>query len=92
MNILFSRTAWEQYLTWQREDAKLLTRINDLLKAIQREPFAGIGKPEPLRQNLKGFWSRRINGEHRLVYRVVGKDSKTQRIEVIACRFHYGQK
>ena len=89
MNILFSNTAWQQYLTWQSQDPKILERIHELLKAIQRDPFTGIGKPEPLRQNLKGFWSRRINKEHRLVYRIVGKQNEIQRVEVLTCLFHY---
>ena len=89
MNILFSNTVWQQYLTWQSQDPKILERIHELLKAIQRDPFTGIGKPEPLRQNLKGFWSRRINKEHRLVYRIVGKQNEIQRVEVLTCLFHY---
>lgn len=89
MNVLFSKTAWEQYLNWQEEDSKIVERIHHLIKAIQREPFKGIGKPEPLRQNLKGYWSRRITSEHRLVYRIVGSSKEEQRIEVLTCRFHY---
>lgn len=89
MNILFSNTAWQQYLTWQNQDPKILERIHELLKAIQRDPFTGIGKPEPLRQNLKGFWSRRISKEHRIVYRIVGKQNEIQRVEVLTCLFHY---
>ena len=89
MNILFSNSAWQQYLSWQSEDTKIIERINELLKAVQRDPFKGIGKPEPLRQNLKGFWSRRITREHRLVYRIVGSDKASQRIEVLSCKFHY---
>ncbi|MEQ8713767.1 MAG: Txe/YoeB family addiction module toxin [Cyclobacteriaceae bacterium] len=89
MNILFSKTAWAQYLDWQEEDEKIILRIHELLKAISRDPFKGIGKPEPLRQSLKGYWSRRINSEHRLVYRIVGKVGEGQRIEVLTCRYHY---
>ena len=89
MKILFSETAWKQYVNWQKEDQKILNRINDLLKTIQRDPFKGIGKPEPLKQNLKGFWSRRINSEHRLVYKIIGKKGEEQRIEVLSCKFHY---
>ena len=89
MNILFSKTAWDQYLVWQREDAKVVERIHELLKIIQRDPFRGIGKPEPLRQSLQGYWSRRINSEHRLVYRIVGKQDEGQRIEILTCRYHY---
>lgn len=87
MNVLFSNTAWNEYLSWQTEDQNTIERINLLIKSTQRDPFKGIGKPEPLRQNLKGFWSRRITKEHRLVYRIVGSDSK--RIEIISCKFHY---
>lgn len=89
MNILFSRTAWAQYLHWQNTDEKIVERIHELIKAIQRDPFKGIGKPEPLRQNLSGFWSRRINREHRLVYRVVGGKREIRRIEILTCKFHY---
>ena len=70
MKILFSANAWEDYLFWQRTDHRTLQRINRLIKAIQREPFAGPGKPEPLRHALSGYWSRRIDHEHRLVYKV----------------------
>ncbi|MBB3696315.1 Txe/YoeB family addiction module toxin [Flammeovirga yaeyamensis] len=89
MNILFSKTAWQQYLFWQTEDKKITLRIHELIKNIQRDPFKGIGKPEPLRQNLTGFWSRRINSEHRLIYRIVGKKNEGQRIEIISCQYHY---
>ncbi len=84
MDIQFTHAAWEDYLYWQKQDRKKLERIHLLLKAIQREPFAGEGKPEPLKFDLKGFWSRRIGHEHRLVYRVLD-----DRIFVIACRYHY---
>jgi len=89
MNILFSKAAWQQYLHWQSEDEKIVIRINTLIKEIQRDPFKGIGKPEPLRQNYSGFWSRRITKEHRLVYRIVEDSKKVKRIEVLTCRFHY---
>lgn len=91
MNILFSKTAWEQYLNWQKEDPKIVVRIHELLKVIQRDLFKGIGKPEPLRQNLKGYWSRRLNSEHRLIYRIVGKKDEGQRVEVLTCRYHYNK-
>jgi len=77
--------AWEDYLYWQREDPKILKEINDLIEECQRHPFAGTGKPEPLKNNLTGFWSRRINKVHRLVYLPEDKA-----IYVVACRFHYG--
>lgn len=76
--------AWEDYVYWQSADKKNLRRINQLLKDIVRSPFEGIGKPEPLKGNLTGFWSRRIDDEHRLIY-VVEEES----IVVIACRGHY---
>lgn len=84
MDIQFTQAAWEDYLYWQKQDRKKLERIHLLLKAIQREPFSGEGKPEPLKFDLKGFWSRRIDHEHRLVYRV-----QEGRMIVIACRYHY---
>lgn len=84
MELCFSKTAWEDYLYWQQNDFKLLTRINELIKDIQRQPFTGIGKPEPLKFALKGYWSRRINHEHRLVYKV---ENKT--IYIAQCRYHY---
>ncbi len=84
MNLIFSSKAWDDYLYWQQMDKKTIKRINDLIKDIKREPFSGIGKPEPLKHNLTGFWSRRITGEHRLVYRVSDKG-----LEIAACRFHY---
>ena len=77
--------AWEDYLYWQKEDMKILEEINDLLEECHRHPFTGTGKPEPLRNNLTGFWSRRITKEHRLVY--LPEDNA---IYVLACRFHYG--
>lgn len=89
MNILFSNTAWQQYQFWQKEDEKIISRINILIKEIQRDPFIGIGKPEPLRQNYKGFWSRRITREHRLVYRIKEDANKVKRIEILICQFHY---
>ncbi len=70
MKLTFSEHAWEEYLYWQRSDKKVLRRINLLIKEIQRTPFEGIGKPEPLKHGLAGYWSRRINDEHRLVYKI----------------------
>lgn len=80
----FSDHAWDDYLYWQQADRKLLKRINDLIKAIERDPFQGVGKPEPLRHALAGFWSRRINDEHRIVYRVEGDV-----LLIAECRYHY---
>ena len=70
MRLIFSEHAWEDYLFWQKNDRKVLARINTLIREIQREPFGGIGKPEPLRHALAGYWSRRIDDEHRIVYKV----------------------
>jgi len=83
--VTFHPKAWDQYLYWQKQNKKLVTRINELLKNISRNPFEGIGKPEPLRGNLKGYWSRRIDQEHRLVYKIEKKDS----LIAVQCRFHY---
>lgn len=88
MRLVFASQAWEDYLHWQAEDHKVLVRINTLLKEITRDPFRGTGKPEPLSGNLSGWWSRRITGEHRLVYRVIGK-GETQALEVAQVRYHY---
>ncbi len=88
MRILFTEDAWGDYLFWQATDAKVLGAINDLIKDIKRDPFKGLGKPEPLKHALQGWWSRRITAEHRLVYRVVGKGA-TQQIEIVQCRYHY---
>ena len=82
--LLWDEAGWEDYLFWQVNDKKILFRINDLIKDTQRNPFTGIGKPEPLRGNLSGCWSRRINEEHRLVYMV-----KEDCIYILQCRFHY---
>ncbi|HEX2605732.1 MAG TPA: Txe/YoeB family addiction module toxin [Flavisolibacter sp.] len=84
MDLVFQSRAWEDYLYWQQQDKKILIRINDLIKDCCRSPFQGIGKPEPLKGNYSGCWSRRITDEHRLVYTV--KDNK---IHILQCRFHY---
>jgi toxin YoeB len=70
VKLIFSERAWEDYLFWQHTDRKILQRINTLIKEIQRTPFEGIGKPEPLKHSLSGYWSRRITDEHRIVYKV----------------------
>ena len=88
MKLVFSSAAWEDYVAWQGEDRKTLERINALIKESLRDPFRGTGKPEPLGGNLSGWWSRRINREHRLVYRVTGS-GETQALEVAQCRYHY---
>ncbi len=84
MRIIWTSTAWTDYLYWQSTDKKKLKRINELIKATLRDPFNGIGKPESLKHDLKGFWSRRIDSEHRLVYAY-----KENELEIIACRYHY---
>lgn len=84
MKILFADKAWEDYLHWQSNDPQILKRVNELIKDIQRSPYKGIGKPEPLRHALSGYWSRRITDEHRLVYRV---ESST--LLIAQMRFHY---
>jgi toxin YoeB len=84
MKIVFTQSAWQDYLWFQEHNRSLLKRINDLIKDAQRSPFRGLGKPEPLRGELSGCWSRRINAEHRLVYSV----SQTE-LTIISCRFHY---
>jgi toxin YoeB len=88
VKIVFWPSAWQDYLHWQAEDAKILARLNELIKECTRTPFRGIGKPEPLGGNLAGWWSRRINQEHRLVYRVSGKGD-AQALEIAQCRYHY---
>ena len=84
MKITLTLTAWEDYLYWQSIDKSKLKRINELIKAITREPFKGIGNPEALKHDLQGFWSRRIDSEHRLVYQV-----QENTLCIIACRYHY---
>ncbi len=86
MNKTWAPEAWEDYLWWQTQDRKTLRRINALIKDIDRNGIAeGIGKPEPLKGELSGFWSRRIDDQHRLVYRVAGND-----LQIASCRTHYG--
>jgi toxin YoeB len=82
--IVFTDEAWSEYLVWQRTDRKILQRLNGLIEATARDPFVGIGKPEPLRGDWRGFWSRRIDDVHRLVYEVQGYD-----LVVAQCRYHY---
>jgi len=84
MQLVFSSKSWEEYLYWQETDPKRLRRINQLLKEVMREPLAGIGKPEPLQHAFRGYWSRRIDGEHRMVYKVVG-----DQLWIAQLRFHY---
>jgi toxin YoeB len=84
MKYIFVDESWEDYLYWQKTDKKILRKINSLIKDISRNPFAGIGKPEPLRYKYQGYWSRRIDSEHRLIYAV-----KDNEILIAKCRFHY---
>ena len=84
MKLIFSEQAWEDYLYWQKTDKKLLERINTLIKYISRSPFEGVGKPEPLKNALSGYWSRRINDEHRIVYKI--SDGS---VVIAQLRFHY---
>ena len=88
MKLVFSDQAWEDYLHWQAADTNTLERLNGLIKECVRSPYTGTGKPEPLRGNLKGWWSRRITIEDRLVYRVSGKGEDPQ-LEIAQCRLHY---
>lgn len=84
MNLKFTKEAWEDYLFWQKNNKTTLKRINELIRDTIRSPFDGLGKPEPLRFELAGFWSRRIDIEHRLIYRI-----NHNTLEIISCRFHY---
>jgi len=84
MKYIFTEESWEDYIYWQRTDRRMVQRINALLKDIARAPFRGLGKPEPLKYKYRGFWSRRIDGEHRLIYQV-----KEDEIRIAKCRFHY---
>ena len=84
MNLVFATNAWEDYTYWQQTDKKILKRINLLIKEIKREPFKGIGEPEPLKYNWSGYWSRRITLEHRLVYKVTDNS-----VLIAQCRYHY---
>ena len=84
MKLIFATKAWEDYLYWQKTDKKVLKRINTLIKDIKREPFEGIGKPEPLKHALSGYWSRRINDEHRIVYKIYQES-----LLVAQVRYHY---
>ena len=84
MELIFLSPGWEDYLYWQKVDKKILKKINELIRQCQRMPFEGMGKPEPLKGNLSGWWSRRINHEHRLVYRV-----ENDSLYILQCRKHY---
>jgi toxin YoeB len=84
VKLVFSKNAWEDYLFWQKTDSKIFCRVNELIRDIQRNTYQGIGKPEPLRHNLSGWWSRRINSEHRFVYKI-----EDDSILIAQLRYHY---
>lgn len=84
MNLVFSEDAWAEYLFWQETNPQVLKRIHQLIKDMLRDPYRGIGKPEPLKYALQGYWSRRITGEHRVVYRISGNDLRMAQL-----RYHY---
>jgi len=84
MRLVFIDESWEDYLYWQKTNKKFVKRINLLIKEISRHPFTGIGKPEPLKHILRGCWSRRIDGEHRLIYQITDSE-----IIIVKCRYHY---
>jgi len=86
VNLLFAPLAWDDYQHWQQTDQKMIRRINELLKETMHNPYEGLGKPEPLKHSLAGFWSRRITDEHRMVYRVAGKT-----LEIAQLRYHYAK-
>lgn len=88
MILIFRAEAWSNYVAWQTDDDKALARINLLIRECLRHPFTGTGRPEPLKRSLAGWWSRRINHEHRLVYRVSGTGDG-QALEILSCRYHY---
>lgn len=84
MKLVFQSVAWEDYLYWQQHDKSILKKINVLIEEIERIPYEGQGKPEPLKHNLAGWWSRRINLEHRLIYKI-----DNESIIILQCRYHY---
>jgi toxin YoeB len=89
MNFEFTENGWEDFEYWMETNSEIIEKIRSLLKEIKKTPFHGIGKPEPLKYDLKGYWSRRITGEHRLVYKVEGKRGLNQKCYILQCRFHY---
>ena len=84
MNLVWQTNAWEDYCHWQKQDKKILERVNGLMKDCLRSPYKGIGKPEPLKGNYAGCWSRRITQEHRLIYKM-----NERRLHILQCRYHY---
>lgn len=87
MKLIFVDESWQDYLYWQQTDKKMLARVNTLIKDILRSPYEGLGKPEPLKHQYRGFWSRRIDAEHRIIYRITDEG-----LWIIKCRFHYDVK
>jgi toxin YoeB len=92
MNTEFTKHGLEDFEYWLENDPETVNKIRDVIKSIKQTPFAGLGKPEPLKHGLKGFWSRRITGEHRLVYQISGTKGADQKCSIMQCRFHYGDK
>jgi len=91
VNIEFTPTGWQDFEYWLENDLEVARKIRELIKSIRQTPFQGLGKPEPLRYNLKGLWSRRITGEHRLVYYLSGTKGIDQKCSIVQCRFYYDQ-
>jgi toxin YoeB len=89
MNFEFTLNAWEDFEYWLEHDQEIAIKIKELLKDIKRSPFQGLGKPEPLKYDLKSYWSRRITGEHRLVYKIEGTKGQNQKYYIFQCRYHY---
>lgn len=89
MDISFTSNGWEDLEYWIDNDPNTVIRVKDLIKSIRQDPFRGLGKPEPLRYDLKGYWSRRITSEHRIVYKVSGIKGVDQKCVILQCRFHY---
>lgn len=89
MRVHFTADGWDDYRYWFHADPAILARVNTLIEDARRNAFKGLGKPEPLKGDLSGWWSRRVSGEHRLVYRIAGKAGADQRIEIAMCRQHY---
>lgn len=89
MNTEFTPNGWEEFEYWLENDLEVVNKVRLLISSIKKSPFKGLGKPEPLKHGLQGFWSRRITGEHRLVYQVSGTKGKDQKCSIIQCRFHY---
>ena len=89
MTIEFTVHGWEEFSYWTENDPAMVEKINEIIGSVMKTPFSGIGKPEPLKYDLKGFWSRRISGEHRLIYKISGTKGTDQKCFIIQCSFHY---